>query len=256
MTLQSSGTISLADINNEFGRGYDLNAYRGVQYWIDDADGSTGVFPSNPISLGHFYGTRSSDPVQPGNWSASQGNYNFTVPRYRSLRVRGWGGGGAGGAFLEAVNWQGHNGGGTNWNNQIFAGGGGGGAGFYRAGSSRSAGGVATSSIGGYLQNGNASPGGFSTDPGTSIAVTWAGRSTWGRGGAGVYFDDGRGNFSYGSGGGGGGYFDITFSRSNGPTPGAVVPIVVGAGGTETVPSGYSAQPGVGISGLMIIDWS
>lgn len=56
MTLQSSGAISISQINAEFGRGNNLNAYRGTT-WYTDAGGS-GTFSSGAISMSEFYGKR------------------------------------------------------------------------------------------------------------------------------------------------------------------------------------------------------
>ena len=56
MPLPSSGVISLLDINNEFGRGYDLNSYRGTQYYTSSAGPFT--FPSGTIGFADFYGTQ------------------------------------------------------------------------------------------------------------------------------------------------------------------------------------------------------
>ena len=36
MTLQSSGILSMSQINSEFGRGTDLNAYRGTYFYYTD----------------------------------------------------------------------------------------------------------------------------------------------------------------------------------------------------------------------------
>ena len=56
MPLPSSGVISLLDINNEFGRGYDLNSYRGTQYYTSSAGPFT--FSSGTITFADFYGTQ------------------------------------------------------------------------------------------------------------------------------------------------------------------------------------------------------
>lgn len=58
MTLQSSGAISMSQINAEFGRGNNLNAYRGTA-WYTDAGGS-GTFSSGAISFSEFYSKRAT----------------------------------------------------------------------------------------------------------------------------------------------------------------------------------------------------
>lgn len=90
--LQSSGAISMSDINAQFGRGNDLNAYRGTQYYL--STGGAHNFPSGTISMSDFYGTKlaanSTATVNVlvvaggggGNWGAQD---------------NGGGGGGAGG---------------------------------------------------------------------------------------------------------------------------------------------------------------
>lgn len=65
MTLQSSGTITMAQINSEFSLGNNLNSYRGTTWWKDDA--STGTFSSGAINFSDFYSTRVSAPGYPGN---------------------------------------------------------------------------------------------------------------------------------------------------------------------------------------------
>jgi hypothetical protein len=57
-TLQSSGAISISQINAEFGRGNNLNAYRGTT-WYTDAGGS-GTFSSGAISMSEFYSKRAT----------------------------------------------------------------------------------------------------------------------------------------------------------------------------------------------------
>jgi len=56
MTLQTSGTITIAEINSEFSLGNNLNAYRGTKWYKDD--GSSGTFPTGAISMSDFYGKR------------------------------------------------------------------------------------------------------------------------------------------------------------------------------------------------------
>lgn len=69
MTLQSSGAISISQINAEFGRGNDLNSYRGTT-WYTDAGGS-GTFSSGAISMSEFYSKR---PTAPGGTFSPDGS--------------------------------------------------------------------------------------------------------------------------------------------------------------------------------------
>lgn len=74
MTLQASGAISISQINAEFGRGNNLNAYRGTT-WYTDAGGS-GTFSSGAISMSEFYGKRASPAF---TVAYSSGFYNSLV---------------------------------------------------------------------------------------------------------------------------------------------------------------------------------
>lgn len=69
MTLQSSGAISISQINSEFGRGNNLNSYRGTT-WYTDAGGS-GTFSSGAISMSEFYSKR---PTAPGGTFSPDGS--------------------------------------------------------------------------------------------------------------------------------------------------------------------------------------
>lgn len=61
MTIHGTGSlITMAEISAEFGRGNDLAAYRGVQWWGDD--GSTGTFSSGLVSMYEFYNKRATSP--------------------------------------------------------------------------------------------------------------------------------------------------------------------------------------------------
>jgi hypothetical protein len=64
MTLVSSGAIGIWDIHQEFQRGHDLNAYRGVPWWTDA--GESGNFSAGQISMAEFYGKRATAPISNG----------------------------------------------------------------------------------------------------------------------------------------------------------------------------------------------
>ena len=86
MTLPASGPISLADINGEFGLGYNLNAYRGVT-WYTDA-GATGTFPTTNLSFSDFYNKRATAPAFTVNVVSNQQNLNV----YSYALGQGWNG--------------------------------------------------------------------------------------------------------------------------------------------------------------------
>lgn len=75
MTLQASGTITMAQINAEFGRGNDLNSYRGTT-WYTDAGGS-GTFSTGAISMSDFYGKRATSPMWTGTITTNQNKLNL-----------------------------------------------------------------------------------------------------------------------------------------------------------------------------------
>jgi len=90
MTLQSSGAISISQINAEFGRGNNLNAYRGTT-WYTDAGGS-GTFSSGAISMSEFYGKRATPAFTVG-YDAYFGNgtgfeYSFTTGQPAGIGIR------------------------------------------------------------------------------------------------------------------------------------------------------------------------
>jgi len=122
MTLPSPGvSLSLQQINAEFGLGTNLGAYRGVRWYKDNA--ATGTFPTTDISINDFYEKRPNSPATPAgynfyngsptiagytntslSYNAGTNDYrgNFTIPLYSymtvTIRGAGGGGGGAGGA--------------------------------------------------------------------------------------------------------------------------------------------------------------
>ena len=78
----------MSQINAEFGRGNNLNAYRGTT-WYTDAGGS-GTFSSGAISMSEFYGKRASPAFTVG-YSAGFTN-NYTVEHiYNSGNATGVG---------------------------------------------------------------------------------------------------------------------------------------------------------------------
>ncbi len=90
MTLQTSGPISISDLNAEFGLGNSLSAYRGVRWYKDDNsrgffDGASGNFA--PTDMSEFYGTRPSIPVSPVSNQAQTNGSTYTVPFYNTITV-------------------------------------------------------------------------------------------------------------------------------------------------------------------------
>jgi len=55
--LQTSGSISMSQINAVFGRGNNLNAYRGTTYYTATTGPNTFPSTSSAISFNNFYGT-------------------------------------------------------------------------------------------------------------------------------------------------------------------------------------------------------
>lgn len=107
MTMVASGQIDLGgtatvgslnqSIQQEYGYGANLNAYRGKLY-TNAAATTASPFPntSNPISMNAFYSTRK---IPSGSVSYSSGTSTVAVPPYNTITitVRGSGGGGGGG---------------------------------------------------------------------------------------------------------------------------------------------------------------
>lgn len=75
MTLPSSGSISLSEINTEFSLGTNIGAYRSAT-WYTDA-GGTGTFPSTDLSMSAFYGKRATSPLFAATISTNQQNLNL-----------------------------------------------------------------------------------------------------------------------------------------------------------------------------------
>ena len=81
MAIPSTGSVSMSQINTEFGRGLNLNAYRGTTYYTASAGPFT--FPSGSISMNNFRGTQASPPVSvaiTGLASNYYSTYDFSLP--------------------------------------------------------------------------------------------------------------------------------------------------------------------------------
>jgi hypothetical protein len=99
MTLQTSGAITLAQIQTEFGGANPISMseyYAGGAYVPAGTSGTNGAVPSSgQISFSQFYGT--SDFV-PGSQSFTSSG-SFVVPTgTTTLTIEVWGAGGEGGA--------------------------------------------------------------------------------------------------------------------------------------------------------------
>ncbi len=274
MATPVSGTISINDINNVFGRGANLNAYRGT-VWYQPNSLNTGYFSSGTISLSDFYNKQPNDPASSGAVDyTSYGTYGFVVPLFRnSLTVQIWGAGGGGGGYGNLANYSTTGGqssfagyyanGGTggqmagtdrNGGNE-FAAGGTGGSAYGNVSSITGNNGVTTSY--GVVGTGAGAPyGGGNVDPGYRQTPAPSGTFPGG-GGAGFYYDFG-GKFPAAAGGAGsGGYAQSVFYPGQ-LTVGATINAIVGQGGVSgTSPnSGNYPYGGTGSDGRIYISWN
>jgi hypothetical protein len=228
MTIHGPGTpITMQQINAEFGLGTNLNAYRGVRWYKDDA--STGTFDTTNIDMAEFYSKRATSPVTPGSQTFTS-NGTFTVPTYSLLTVtiRGGSGGGAGGSGNVSV------------------------------GSSGSAG---TASSFGIYGSGDFGRGGTISAVGANGAGS-DGTPAGGAGGAG----SAGGPAGYAGGAGGKTVLSLSnpVVSGTGPVVGSSVSVTVGSGGAGGVggswviyPVGGTAFPGSnGSSGSVVVQWS
>jgi hypothetical protein len=78
MAIKPSGSLSLSEINTEFGAGTNLNAYRNRSWYTDS---TSGTFSAGAISINDFYSKRAYDPYQlvtspqAGRWAWGYNGY-------------------------------------------------------------------------------------------------------------------------------------------------------------------------------------
>lgn len=240
MTLPGPGNpLTMAQINAEFGYGFNLNSYRGKIWYYNN--GNAGIFPifPNPISFSDFYSKRRATPVQPSSVTFTS-NGVFSVPAVYStilVTVRGGGGGAAG--YQGSIN----------------------------CGDAQ-----------GIVYGSDGSPGG-QTFFGSYVSASAGdgGRATGQNGVNGGPFCDGSPPGGNGAGGGGtggaGGYETVVLvspaAGGGGPNPGANIQVTVGAGGIGGAGGansqiwggactviGYAPKGQNGGSGSVTIEWS
>lgn len=64
MPIPTTGAVTMSMINTEFGRGLNLNAYRGTSAYVS-ANGALIAFSSGAISMSEFRGKQAFDPFPP-----------------------------------------------------------------------------------------------------------------------------------------------------------------------------------------------
>jgi hypothetical protein len=281
MALPTSGTITMAQINAEFGRGNNLNSYRGTQWYT--AAGGSGTFSTGAISMSDFYGKQLASPSFSFTISSHQDRANL-----RTLALNaGWNGSSAVVATLASGIWIYSSttaaaaltidgwfpNGVTFINNQYVAGmGGNGGAGGVGAGVAGAGGGTALAvstyvtiynygyiagggggggggggySVSQYVTNGGGGGGGGGTGLGTSIG------GAGGIGLSGAIGSPGGNNYANSGGAGGGAGSTSAAAGGNGGGWGAA-----GAtGGSSTSAGGAGGAAGYCTSGNGYITWA
>ena len=96
MALQSSGAITLAQIQTEFGGSNPISISEYYRLGSYVTSNNTNIPTSGTISMNQFY---SGDLLTAGSQTFSSGNSNFTIPSHNQMTivVHGGGGGGQGG---------------------------------------------------------------------------------------------------------------------------------------------------------------
>lgn len=268
MPTPPSGQIDIATINANFGRGTNLNAYRGT-IWYQPNSLNFGYFPTGAISLSDFYNKQPNDPASSGVLDyQSPGTFSFAAPLYRNfLQIQVWGGGGAGGpynrdgayagsgdasvAYTPVGNIIGYGGQGGQGSATDRFGGvrfgvggvGGGATGGNQENSAGQTGGTGDQGYGGGSPNGGGATG---VPPYQEYVTTGYNGNFMGGGGSGLNATFG-GRFPASSGGGGGGGYARSLFGPGTISAGATITVQIGAGGG----GGCS----VGANGRIYVNW-
>lgn len=276
--LPSSGTLSMNTINTLFGRGNNLNAYRGTQYYTATAGPFT--FSSGSISFSSFYNSGPTAGITPGSQNyTTPGTYSFTVPNYNTMTVMVWGGGGGSPGTTAGSGSGGYayDGNTSSFGGYMSATGGqrgviqNSGSGYSNPGSgsggdineSGQAGSAApdftTPSYGGAAGGTAYGGGGTRTLSYSGISPYTPGLTGNSYGGGGTaWMDDFKGNGLTYKGGGGAGFSRKVFSAGSGPSAGSVISVVVGSGGYGGYVNdgGTMKYGGSGANGAVLISWA
>lgn len=209
--------------------------------------------------------------IAPGSQNfTTAGSFSFTVPTpcYNTLTVKVWGGGGGGGGAGGSACTNGSAGGQSKFNNALIANGGAGGlkscfasganlaggaGGTASGGSTNTTGGAGTSrstATGPGTKGGNAPGGGGAGGNGSSTFGGGAASNGTAQGGGG-----GGAASLYGATGGGSGGYSTKVYVTGDLTPGASLPVVVGAGGANGVGYTSAYNGGDGAIGRVTITW-
>lgn len=208
MTIVSSGSLAMTDIQNEMGGEAPISLseyYRNGGYTTNSPSWNSSIPTAGTISIGHFHG-KSKYYNGSASWYGAQGWFAWNVPNYvETVYVSGAGGGAGGGAVWDEGCIHDMSGGGGGSSGQLV--------------NNYGIGVPAGGSVGVYVGGGGGNSGG-----GGASGFHWlnlAGGNPGGSGGACSYFDNGnyKGGGTISTGGsiygynGGGSYF---YSQSQG----------------------------------------
>jgi hypothetical protein len=85
MTIKATGSLSMQEINDEFSLGNNLNAYRGVSWWLND--GSSGSFSSS-ASFSEFYNKRKNAPFRTVQFGRNDFNAGYVSSAVMTINLK------------------------------------------------------------------------------------------------------------------------------------------------------------------------